>query len=267
MANTLAPLIDIGANLLDKILINNYESIVDKSKKNNIEKIIITASSIEDTHQAKKLIDKEPDLFYTTVGFHPHNAKDYSVNHNSDMEKLCNLSYVKAIGECGLDYKRYYSKKEEQVFCFQNHLELACDINLPMFLHERDAHNDFSNLLKQYIHQIEDVVVHCFTGDKKILEDYLDMDCYIGITGWITDPRRGYHLHDILKYIPSNRLMIETDSPYLIPFDDNLINKSYNEPSNLIYILDSISKILKKDKIKLSKEIYDNTCRFFKIYD
>jgi TatD DNase family protein len=174
---------------------------------------------------------------------------------------------VKAIGECGLDYKRNYSSKIDQLYCFKKHLDLACEINMPMFLHERDAHQDFLKLLKEYINKIEDVVVHCFTGDKQSLKNYLDLDCYIGITGWITDPKRGSHLHDIIKYIPSNKLMIETDSPYLMPYNFGIKNKKYNEPSNLIYILETISNILKKDKSLLTKEIYNNTCKFFNLYD
>ena len=267
MADTLSPLIDIGANLLDTKLYKNFESLIQKSKKNNLKKIIITSSHINDTYAARELIEKEPELLCTTVGFHPHNAKDYNDNYYHEMLKLCNQSYVKAIGECGLDYKRNYSNKIDQMFCFKRHLDLACEINMPMFLHEREAHEDFLKLLKEYIHKIEDVVVHCFTGDKLSLKKYLDLDCYIGITGWITDPKRGLHLHDILKYIPSDKLMIETDSPYLMPFYDEIENKKYNEPSNLIYVIDAISNILKKDKSLLSKELYNNTCKFFNLDD
>jgi len=267
MANNSLSLIDIGANLLDQKLYKNFDSVIQKSKDNNLKKIIITSSCIEDTHAAKVLIDKEPELLCTTVGFHPHNAKDYNDNHYDEMLKLCNLGYVKAIGECGLDYKRNYSSKIDQLYCFKKHLDLACELNMPMFLHERDAHQDFLKLLKEYINKIEDVVVHCFTGDKQSLKNYLDLDCYIGITGWITDPKRGSHLHDIIKYIPSNKLMIETDSPYLMPYNFDIKNKKYNEPSNLIYILETISNILKKDKSLLAKEIYNNTCKFFNLYD
>ena len=265
MADTPGPLFDIGANLLDSQLIKNFDSIVSKSIENNIRKIVITSSHINDTYEAKKLIDQHPDILYTTVGFHPHNAKDFSESHLEKMMELCKHEYVKAIGECGLDYKRNFSRKDDQIHCFIKHLELATLIDLPMFLHERDAYNDFVILLKDHIHLIEDVVVHCFTGNKKSLKSYLDLGCYIGITGWITDPKRGYHLHDLIKYIPSDKLMIETDSPYLMPFNYPVSNKKYNEPSNLKYVLDAIASILKKDKNILAKEIYNNSCRFFNI--
>ena len=116
MENNPVPLIDIGANLLDKQLLKNFNSIIEKSKKNNIKKIIITSSHINDTHQAKKIIDTEPDYLYTTVGFHPHNAKDYQDKYFSQMADLCKHDYVKAIGECGLDYKRNYSSQDQQIY-------------------------------------------------------------------------------------------------------------------------------------------------------
>ena len=265
IAESLPPLFDIGANLLDDQLSINFDNIVHNAKKNNIQKIIITSSSLEDTYRAKELIIREPGILYTTVGFHPHNAKLFKNEHLDAMREMCNQDYVVAIGECGLDYKRNYSSKEDQINCFKKHLELATDIDLPMFLHEREAHNDFIILLKEYAHLIEDIVVHCFTGNKESLMNYLDLGCYIGITGWITDPRRGYHLHDIIKYIPSDRLMIETDSPYLMPFIEDTNKSKYNEPSNLVYVLEAIANILEKDKHMLAKELYNNSCRFFNI--
>ena len=265
MVDTSGPLFDIGANLLDSQLYKNFDQIIIKSKENNVRKIIITSSHINDTHEAKKLIDQQPGFLYTTVGFHPHNAKDFCDSHLKKMMELCKHDYVKAIGECGLDYKRNISNKDDQIHCFTKHLELAALIDLPMFLHEREAYSDFVILLKEHIHLIEDAVVHCFTGNKKSLKSYLDLGCYIGITGWITDPKRGYHLHDLLKYIPSDKLMIETDSPYLMPFNYSISNKKYNEPSNLIHVLDAVASILKKDKNIIAKEIYNNSCRFFNI--
>ncbi len=259
------PLFDIGANLLDKQLYSNFDEIIFRSKENYLKKIIITSSHIDDTKNAVELINREPDFLYTTVGFHPHNAKDFKDSCYDQMKDLTSKPYVKAIGECGLDYKRNYSSKNEQIYCFKKHLELATEVNLPMFLHEREAYEDFIILLRQYYHLIEDAVVHCFTGNKASLKSYLDLGCYIGLTGWITDPNRGYHLHEIIKYIPDDRLMIETDSPYLMPFSDSILNKKYNEPSNLIYVLDAIASILNKDKNTFAKQLYKNSCTFFNI--
>jgi TatD DNase family protein len=120
-------------------------------------------------------------------------------------------------------------------------------------------------MLKKYILEIEKSVIHCFTGTKNELKVYLDMGCYIGITGWISDLNRGKHLHDLIKYIPEDRLMIETDAPYLTPKNIPFKNNGINEPSFLNYVAQSISECLNKD-INYIKEItINNTKRFFSI--
>ncbi|MBT6754988.1 MAG: TatD family hydrolase, partial [Gammaproteobacteria bacterium] len=165
----------------------------------------------------------------------------------------------------GLDYYREYSTREEQLFCFEEQLKIAKSAGLPIFLHERKAHDDFVVMLKKYIFDIERSVVHCFTGTKNELKVYLDMGCYIGITGWISDLNRGKHLHDLIKYIPEDRLMIETDAPYLTPKNIPFKNNGINEPSFLNYVAQSISECLNKD-INYIKEItINNTKRFFSI--
>jgi TatD DNase family protein len=258
-------LIDIGANLTHPELNKKIDVIVDNIKSANIEKVIITSSNIQDTKEALKIINKYPDLFYTTVGFHPHNAKDYSSNYVAEIETLLNNKKVLALGECGLDFYRKYSTKEEQIFCFEQHLEIANTIKKPVFLHERHAFKDFSNILNKYKDGLCKYVVHCFTGTKEELKKYIDMGCYIGITGWITDESRGKHLHEIIKYIPEDRLMIETDSPYLIPHNINSKHDGINEPSYLTYVAETIAKCLNKD-INYVKDItLRNTKLFFNI--
>ena len=128
MAKNVLPLIDIGANLLDKKLFQNIDTIIQNCKSNNIEKIIITSSHINDTREAIEFMQKEPDMFYTTVGFHPHNAKDYEDQYYDEMNNLCKFPQVKAIGECGLDYRRNYSNPVDQIYCFRRHLDLALSL-------------------------------------------------------------------------------------------------------------------------------------------
>ena len=130
---------------------------------------------------------------------------------------------IAAVGECGLDYNRNFSPPEAQRKCFEDQLTLAAELGKPVFLHERDAFSDFSSILKQYRTSLPGAVVHCFTGGQTeaearfVLEAYLTIDCYIGITGWINDERRGSHLIPLLKTIPADRLLLETDAPYLLP--------------------------------------------------
>ena len=258
-------LIDIGANLTHPELNKKIDAIVDNIKSTNIAKVIITSSNITDTKEALNIIKKYPNLFYTTVGFHPHNAKDYNSNDVTEIETLLNNNKVLALGECGLDFYRKYSSKKEQFFCFEQHLEIAKNIKKPIFLHERHAFKDFVNILKKHKDKLFKYVVHCFTGNKEELKTYIDMGCYIGITGWITDENRGKHLHEIIKYIPEDRLMIETDAPYLIPHNIDFKHDGVNEPSYLIYVAETIAKCLNKDINYIKDMTFRNTKLFFNI--
>ena len=208
--NTLG-LIDIGANITHPQLHNQIDKVVENMKVQNIHRAIITSSNLKDTKIALDIINTYPEIFYTTVGFHPHNAKDFiHENINSIIEYSKNKK-VLAIGECGLDYYRDYSTREEQLFCFEEQLKIAKSVGLPIFLHERKAHDDFATMLKKYIFEIEKSVVHCFTGTKNELKVYLDMGCYIGITGWISDLDRGKHLHDLIKSVSYTHLTLPTN--------------------------------------------------------
>ena len=151
------------------------------------------------------------------------------------------------------------------MFCFEKHLMIAEKNDMPIFLHERKAHKDFVSTLKKYKDNINKAVVHCFTGDKNELKSYIEMDCYIGITGWISDLSRGKHLHDIIKYIPKDRLMIETDSPYLMPKNVPIKNNGINEPSYLIYVAETIAECLNKDVNYVKQISINNTKEFFSI--
>ena len=262
--NTLG-LIDIGANITHPQLHNQIDKVVENMKVQNISKAIITSSNLKDTKIALDIINSYPEKFYTTVGFHPHNAKDFTHEKINSIMEYSKNKKVLAIGECGLDYYREYSTQEEQLFCFEEQLKIAKSTGLPIFLHERKAHEDFVMMLKKHILEIEKSVVHCFTGTKDELKVYLDMDCYIGITGWISDLNRGKHLHDLIKYIPEDRLMIETDAPYLTPKNIPFKNNGINEPSFLNYVAQSISECLNKDIDYIKEITINNTKRFFSI--
>ena len=258
-------LIDIGANLTHPELYNQLDKIVENLQSANIKKVIITSSNLEDTKTALNIINLYPDLFYTTIGFHPHNAKDFSLEDIDKIHEYGKDKKIVAIGECGLDYYREYSTKEQQIYCFEEQLSIAESLKLPLFLHERHAHKDFTKILKSHINKIKNCVVHCFTGTENELKVYLDMGCYIGITGWISDTNRGKHLHNLLEYIPEDRLMIETDAPYLIPHNLPFKHNGINEPSFLNFVAQTIAECLNKD-INVIKEVtYNNTKKFFSI--
>jgi TatD DNase family protein len=169
-----------------------------------------------------------------------------------------------AIGETGLDYFRDISPREAQIFSFEQHIKLAIETQAPLFLHQRDAHKDFYPIIKQHRDQISNLVVHCFTDTKEALFDYLDLDCHIGITGWVCDERRGLHLRELVKNIPQHRLMIETDSPYLIPRDLKLKTRR-NEPKYLPHIAQVIAALRSENLDDFNNAIDKNSRSFFNI--
>ena len=173
---------------------------------------------------------------------------------------------MKAIGEIGLDYYRNFQSPEIQKKCFNAFLELASKNQYPVFLHHREAFSDFYPMIKNCIGEVPDSIVHCFTGTKSELKKFLDLGLYIGITGWICDPKRGADLREIIKYIPLDRLLIETDAPYLVP--KNMVNKprnNRNEPLFLEHIANDISELLNIDKALLAEETTNNFKKLFRI--
>tara|TARA_Y100000817_G_C16785606_1_gene512655 strand:+ start:45 stop:842 length:798 start_codon:yes stop_codon:yes gene_type:complete len=257
--------IDIGVNLTHKQLYDDLQTVVENMVDANIQKAIITSSTIDETNVALEIIKKYPEKFYTTVGYHPHNAKDFLKSDINKMKDLLENSYVVAVGECGLDYYREYSSKEAQISCFEKHLDLASQTEAPLFLHERHAFEDFYEMLKSYSDKLNKYVVHCFTGDKNQLIKYLDLGAFIGLTGWITDHERGSHLHEIVKYIPHDRLLIETDAPYLIPHNIKFKHDGINQPAYLKYVAEAIAKHMGLDIKYLSNITINNTKEFFNI--
>ena len=169
-----------------------------------------------------------------------------------------------AIGECGLDYNRDFSPRPAQRTCFEAQLDLAADLGMPVFVHERDAAGDMLGILRQFRDRIPRIVVHCFTGDENTLRAYLELDLYIGITGWICDERRGSHLLDLIREIPAERLMIETDAPYLLPRTIRPRPKSRrNEPAFLSYVAATIASSLNEPVEVVADRTTTNAHRFF----
>lgn len=210
-------LIDIGANLTHESFVHDLDAVLARAKAAGVERIIVTGASEQGSRDALRLTGHYPDYLYATAGLHPHHASEYSSDSDQLFRELLLNPKVLACGETGLDYFRDLSPRAAQIFAFEKQLEIAVDCGKPLFLHQRDAHEDFLGCMKNVRDRIGPAVVHCFTGDRKSLFDYLDRDFYIGITGWICDERRGQHVAELVKHIPANRLMIETDSPYLLP--------------------------------------------------
>lgn len=215
-----APLIDIGINLTDKSYKQDLPSVLQRAYQNQVLQMVITGTSEQESSQAVTIClehDKTAKQLFSTAGVHPHNAKNWHSDSAAELKTLFQHPSVKAVGECGLDFNRDFSPRLQQEKVFEEQLALAIELGKPIFLHEREANTRFIAILKQFRDQLKAAVVHCFTGDQQTLYKYLDMDLHIGITGWICDERRGQHLQSLVNNIPSGRLMLETDGPYLLP--------------------------------------------------
>ncbi|TAL90168.1 MAG: hydrolase TatD, partial [Rhodanobacter sp.] len=210
-------LIDIGANLGHESFRHDFDDVLLRAQTHGVARMIVTGASAEGSRYALALAHAHPGQLVATAGVHPHHAVDYDDRTDALLRQLARDTAVRAIGETGLDYNRNYSPRDVQLHVFERQLQIAADMHRPLFLHQRDAHGDFIALLRRYRDKVPDVVVHCFTDNGDALHDYLALDCHIGITGWICDERRGTHLRELVREIPSNRLMIETDAPYLLP--------------------------------------------------
>jgi len=245
------------------------EAVIARAQAAGIKALVITGSDIESSARAAAYIRENAILnCKTTAGVHPHNAKDWNEQALARLEDLAALygGDIRAVGECGLDYNRNFSPQDAQRKCFEDQLKLAARIGKPVFLHERDAFGDFFSILKQYKAGLPGAVVHCFTGGLPELEAYLSIDCYIGITGWVCDERRGSHLVSLLNIIPADRLLLETDAPYLLPrsLPRSIKGKSgRNEPCFLPHIAATVAKILGKTPEQIAEETSDNAERFF----
>jgi TatD DNase family protein len=217
IAATLPELIDIGANLSHESFAHDLAAVMHSAWVAGVRRMVVTGTSIASSQAALQLHAAHPSRLFATAGVHPHHASELGAGAIEALEQLLLHPGVVAIGECGLDYYRNFSPREAQLAAFRAQLELATRLRKPVFLHQRDAHEDFIAIVREFRSGLTAGVAHCFTGHANEMDDYLDAGLHIGITGWICDERRGQHLLPLVQRIPADRLMIESDAPYLLP--------------------------------------------------
>ncbi len=235
-------LIDIGANLAHDSFDPDRDAVMARAAAHGVVQMVVTGSSEESTAKAIDLARTHPGVLFATAGVHPHHAADLTLEALPALEAAARETEVVAVGECGLDYFRDFSPRDLQRRAFGWQLEVAAKIGKPVFLHQRDAHEDFFAILREHRAALKGGVAHCFTAGEKERDAYLELGLFIGITGWINDERRGLHLREVVKGIPADRLMLETDAPYLMPRDIKPAPKTRrNEPANLPYVLRAVA--------------------------
>lgn len=240
--NALA-LVDIGLNLTHRRFDADREAVLERALAAGVQQMVLTGTCASSSHEAADYAALHSGVLFSTAGIHPHDAERATPQDLLALRELAKRPEVVAIGECGLDFNRDFSPRDVQQRVFEAQVQLACDLQLPLFLHEREAQTAFLAVLDSFGAQLPPVVVHCFTGTEAELQVYLERGYFIGITGWICDERRGQHLLEMVGQIPLSRLMLETDAPFLTPRDMRPKPKSgRNEPAFLPHILQTVAQ-------------------------
>jgi TatD DNase family protein len=269
-------MVDIGVNLCGKQFKGYHTQLIDYAYQEGLHGIISISNSVRESFENVELLktlktDPNNKLkLWSTIGIHPHDAKSVKETDWSELEKLFLNDFVVAVGECGLDYNRDFSPRSVQRDVFLRQLELSKKLNKPIYLHDRDATDDMVLILTKFMKDNEmdklNGVIHCFTGNYETMKKYLDMGLYIGITGWICNTRRNKDLVDAVKKLPLDRLLIETDAPWLIPPEfAKKWNTKRNEPSALNVVAEHIAFHLKIKVDEVFNHSIANTKSLFKV--
>ena len=258
--------IDIAVNLLGSALEAQIDTVIDEAAALGVSPLIVIGSDLNESEQAIEVCKQYPAKLYGTAGVHPHHASQWNNDSDAYLRRLCQAEQIVAVGECGLDYNRDFSPRDQQRAAFEAQLILAVELQMPVLMHCRDAHHDFITILKRYREQLPNALLHCFTGTEQELIECLELDLHIGVTGWVCDERRGQELAEIVPLIPDQRILIETDSPYLLPRSMRPKPKSSkNYPKYLPYIADYIAALRQQDPTQFAAQCYANSQAFFRL--
>ena len=257
-------LIDIGINLSHDSYDRDRAEVIARAQNAGVVAMVVTGSTVADSARAIALCREWPGLLRATVGVHPHHAAGFQAADCAELAGLYADPMTVAAGECGLDYYRNYSPPTEQRRALALQLQLAVEHGLPVFLHQREAHADLMAMLREHPPLLTRAVLHCFTGNAAELDDCLEAGLAIGVTGWICDERRGQALRAVVGRIPDNRLMLETDGPYLLPrtLQPKPAHRR-NEPMYLPVILESVATYRDQQAEQLAAMTTANARRFF----
>lgn len=269
-------MIDIGVNLFSSQFAGEHDALLDEAFNAGVLAMLITGTELSSSQQALAFCQQRAahgTRCYATAGVHPHHADQLPKDWLQQLEQMANQPQVVALGEMGLDYFRNFSKPNSQQHCFRSQVGLASDCSLPLFVHDRDASVDTLGILQEELLAAGDtdlsrVVIHCFTGTARALDAYLEAGCYIGITGWVSDVRRGQELRALVPKIPLQRLLIETDAPYLKPQNAPITkgkHKRRNTPAMLPYVAATLAELYQVSPAEIAQHSSANALELFKL--
>lgn len=253
---------DAGVNLTNPRLLERLEQVLEQAAAAQVRRLVVIATNVAHSRTAIELCERFPDRLQTTVGVHPHDAAGAGAEALAELRDLAQHPAVCAIGECGLDFNRNFSPPAIQLQVFRAQLELAALCQLPAYLHERDAYPEQLQLLREFRADIPKLFSHCFTGDSTQLAGYQALDCYIGITGWVCDERRGEALQNAVGKIAANRLILETDAPYLVPRHVRP-RPALNQPNLLPEIAEVVAALRQQTVAELAQQVWQNSLELF----
>ena len=257
-------MIDIGANLTNSVFTDDLGEVLNRAKREGVQHIVVTGTNIQESQHAIALATKHGAYLSATVGIHPHDADHVKPGWLDTLEGLTSSPHVVAVGEMGLDFYRNYSERDAQRQVFEAQLDLAARIALPVFVHDRDTDGEVLAVLRRYAPT--KCVVHCFTGNSDELDGFIAEDFYIGVTGWICDERRGEGLRRLAHRIPIDRLLVETDAPYLLSRTmSKILGTRRNEPAYLKFIIAELARFRRCPESVIRDASVENACRFFDI--
>lgn len=258
-------LFDSHCHLDDPSYRGDIDAVLDRARASGVSRMMTIGVTLETSHRAVALAETRPGV-YASVGVHPHDAHACSDEILDQLTALARRPAVRAWGETGLDFNRMHSPREEQEKWFVHQLETAADLGLPMIFHERDSQGRFLELLQACPPSAGAAVIHCFSGTRSELMRYLDMGYYIGITGIITLQERGELLRRMAPLIPADRLLVETDAPYLTPQPERRRFRR-NEPAFVRSVLLKLAEVRGEEPAELARVVFANTCRLYRIED
>ncbi|MFW6012043.1 MAG: TatD family hydrolase [Desulfosalsimonas sp.] len=254
---------DSHCHLNDKAYQRDLDQVIEDARDAGVTAMMVVGITEKTSRQAVQIAESYQGCF-ASVGIHPHDAKQCSESALSALKKLAANPLVRAWGETGLDFNRMHSPADIQEKWFIRQLETAGELGLPLIFHERDSQGRFLELLKKHAPRDCSGVVHCFSGTSQELEQYLDMGYYIGITGILTISKRGTPLRQMAAEIPEDRLLIETDAPYLTPVPEKNTRRR-NEPAFVKSVLLKLAEVRNTDPERLADVLWKNTCRLFAV--
>ena len=251
-------MIDSHCHLDHEPLFSDLTNVIKRSKNIGIKKLLTISTSLKSFDRIKEIVEID-DMIYGTIGIHPHETKNDCISTNSIIELLKENKKIIGIGETGLDFYYNNSDKVSQLSSFRKHIEASIKTNIPLIIHSRNAENETFDLLDEYKNDNLKILMHCFTGSKNFAKRLLDLDAFFSASGIITF-KNSLDLQKTFEFLPLDKILIETDSPFLAPVPNR---GKKNEPSFISFTADKLAEIKKVSKNEIIKVTTENFNKLF----